>query len=132
MIQTETLDLLEWPRLCQHLSTFAATKLGVSAAQRLAIPNSPAQTQQLLAQTREVYELESQLTTTLKFSGIQDIGPALDRTSRQGVLSGQELLDIAATLYATRQLRRTIDAQEDEVLPTLQALVSELRTFPEL
>ncbi|MGF1535111.1 MAG: endonuclease MutS2, partial [Elainellaceae cyanobacterium] len=47
-------------------------------------------------------------------------------------LSGQELLDIAATLYATRQLRRTIDAQEDEVLPTLQALVSELRTFPEL
>ena len=28
MIQSETLELLEWPRLCQHLSTFAATKLG--------------------------------------------------------------------------------------------------------
>ncbi|MGF1512959.1 MAG: endonuclease MutS2, partial [Elainellaceae cyanobacterium] len=132
MIQSETLNLLEWPRLCQHLSTFAATKLGVIAAQHLVIPDSPAQTQHLLAQTREVYELESQLTTTLKFSGIQDIGPSLERASRQGVLSGQELLDIAATLYATRQLRRTIDAQEDEVLPTLQAVVSQLRTFPEL
>ncbi len=132
MIQTETLNLLEWPRLCQHLSTFAATKLGAIAARQLAIPASPAQTQRLLAQTREVYELEAQPTTTLKFNGIEDIGPSLNRVSRQGVLSGQELLDLATTLYATRQLRRTIDAQEDEVLPTLQALVSELRTFPEL
>ncbi|NET14755.1 MAG: hypothetical protein F6K08_18920, partial [Okeania sp. SIO1H6] len=28
MIQSETLELLEWPRLCQHLATFTATKLG--------------------------------------------------------------------------------------------------------
>ncbi|MGB3615367.1 MAG: endonuclease MutS2 [Elainellaceae cyanobacterium] len=132
MIQTETLALLEWPRLCQHLSTFAATKLGMTAAQQLVIPNSPTHTQQLLDQTREVYNLESQLTATLNFNGIQNIGPSLDRAARQGVLSGQELLDIATTLYAARQLRRTIDAQDDDELPTLQALVSELRTFPEL
>ncbi|MEO0407304.1 MAG: endonuclease MutS2 [Cyanobacteria bacterium P01_A01_bin.135] len=132
MIQTETLELLEWPRLCQHLATFAATKLGAIAARQLVIPDAPAQTQALLNQTREVYELESQLTASLKFAGIQDIGPSLERTERQGILSGQELLDIATTLAAARQLRRTIDAQEEEEFPTLQAIVSELRTFPEL
>ena len=104
----------------------------MTAAQQLVIPSSPAHTQQLLDQTREIYDLESQLTTTLNFSGIQNIGPSLERAARQGVLGGQELLNIATTLYAARQLRRTIDGQDDDMLPTLQALVSELRTFPEL
>ena len=35
LIQAETLQLLEWPRLCQHLATFAATKLGIAAAVEL-------------------------------------------------------------------------------------------------
>ena len=58
MIQAETLELLEWSRLCQHLSTFAATKLGAIAASHIAIPTTVAQSQQLLSQTGEVYQLE--------------------------------------------------------------------------
>ena len=47
-------------------------------------------------------------------------------------LSGEELLAIATTLNGARQLRRAIDAQEPDDLPILQALVADLRTYPEL
>lgn len=130
MIQSETLELLEWPRLCQHVSTFAATKLGAFAARNLAIPSTQAQSEELLAQTQEVYELESRLTSGLSFDGIQDIGESLERAERQGILAGEQLLAIATTLSGTRQLRRTIDQQPD--LPVLEELVSQLRTYPEL
>ncbi|MGF1499832.1 MAG: endonuclease MutS2 [Elainellaceae cyanobacterium] len=130
MIQSEALELLEWSRLCQHLSTFAATKLGATAARHLVIPTSREDSLDLLAQTREVIFLESQPTSGLSFTGLHDIGEALERASLQGILSGPELLNIATTLAAARQLRRTIDSHEE--VPVLQDLVADLRTFPEL
>lgn len=129
MIHTETLDLLEWARLGEHLSTFSATKLGRTAARHLKIPEQQHESEHLLGQTREAYWLDSQ-PVGLNFQGIQDIGDFLERAERQGVLSGDELLAIATTLNGARQLRRVIDAQED--LPILQDLVADLRTYPEL
>ncbi|HIK40469.1 endonuclease MutS2 [Thermoleptolyngbya sp. M55_K2018_002] len=130
MIQAETLNLLEWPRLCQHLATFAATKLGARVAQDLRIPNTLVESEALLAQTREVYQLETTLPVSLSFEGIQDIGDALERAALQGILSGDDLLAIATTLSGARTLRRTIDQYPD--LTTLNALVADLRTYPEL
>ena len=130
MIQSETLELLEWPRLCQHLSTFAATKLGSIVARNLPIPETQAESEQLLAQTKEVYELESRLHPGLSFEGIQDIGDSLERAALQSILPGEELLAIATTLAGARNLRRVIDNQEN--IPVLKDLVSELRTYPEL
>ncbi|MFN6560553.1 MAG: endonuclease MutS2 [Nostoc sp. ChiSLP01] len=130
MIQSETLELLEWHRLCHHLSTFAATKLGVIAARHLKIPDFQAESEQLLNQTKEVYQLETRLTTGLSFEGIQDIGDSLERAERSGILAGDELLAIATTLAGARNLRRVIDNQED--LPILTDLVADLRTYPEL
>ena len=130
LIQSETLELLEWPRLCQHLATFAATKLGVAAALDLQIPATIAQTAELKAQTEEAYQLESRAGGALSFEGIQDIGTSLQRAELQGLLGGEELLAIATTLAGARQLRRIIDSQAD--VPTLQELASQLRTYPEL
>ncbi|MGP1384520.1 MAG: endonuclease MutS2 [Thainema sp.] len=131
-IQSETLNLLEWSRLCDHLSTFASTKLGARVARQLRIPTRVTDSQQLLQQTKEVYELEARLTSGLKFNGIQDIGDDLERAERQGILTAESLLGIATTLASTRQLRRVIDAQEPEDVPVLAELVEELRTYPEL
>jgi DNA mismatch repair protein MutS2 len=131
LIQSETLALLEWQRVCHHLSTFAATKLGVIAARKLVLPPSQIISEQLLAETQEAYRLEEQ-PPGLRFTGIQDIGEALERAQRQGVLSGPELLAIATTLAGARQLRRAIDTFEAEDLPTLTALVTDLRTYPQL
>ncbi|MDY7022809.1 MAG: hypothetical protein SWJ54_15895, partial [Cyanobacteriota bacterium] len=55
LIQAETLELLEWQRLCHHLSTFATTKLGVIVTRNLQIPQTPSETLELLAQTKEAY-----------------------------------------------------------------------------
>ncbi len=130
MIQSETLELLEWSRLCQHLATFAATKLGVVAARNLVIPPTQAESLRLLAQTKEIYELENRLTTGLSFEGIQDIGESIQRAELQGILSGEQLLAIATTLAGMRRLRRMLDDQED--IPVLKELVADLRTYPEL
>ncbi|UBF27254.1 endonuclease MutS2 [Kovacikia minuta CCNUW1] len=130
MIQAETLELLEWSRLCQYLSTFAATKLGAIAARHLKIPATLDETQNLLAQTQEVYQLENRLTRGLSFDGISDIGASLERAGSKGILSGEELFAIATTLAGARTLRRVIDDHPD--LPVLNELVEDLRTYPEL
>jgi DNA mismatch repair protein MutS2 len=127
---SKTLNLLEWPRLCQHLSTFAATKLGVVAALALEVPLQLQQSQRLLDQTQEIYDLENLRLTPLVFNGIHDISAALERAEKQGVLSGDELLQLATTLAGTRQLRRLIDRHPD--LVELNGLVADLRTYPEL
>lgn len=130
LIETETLELLEWPRLCQHLATFTATKLGAIAARHLVIPATQPETLILLAQTQEIYDLENRLATSLTFDGIHDIGNSLERAEKQGILTGEELLAIATTLAGARQLRRLIDNQQN--VPILTALVEELRTYPEI
>ncbi|HEY9728003.1 MAG TPA: endonuclease MutS2 [Chroococcales cyanobacterium] len=130
MIQSETLELLEWSRLCQHLATFAATKLGAIATRNLYPPTTQAESLHLLAQTKEVYQLESRLMTGLSFEGIRDIGDSLERAELQGILSGEELQAIATTLSGVRRLRRLIDDQED--LPVLTELIEDVRTYPEL
>ncbi|MDJ0712752.1 MAG: endonuclease MutS2 [Prochloraceae cyanobacterium] len=130
MIESETLELLEWHRLCQHLSTFAATKLGAVAARHLKIPATKAESLNLLAQTKEIYQLEASLDNGLSFEGIKDIGDSLERAKLGGMLSGSELLDISTTLAGVRRLRRVIESQEE--IPVLTELFAEVRTYPEL
>ena len=122
MIIAETLELLEWNRLCQHLSTFAATKLGVVASRNLKLPTTKAETLNLLAQTQEIYNLEQTLNNGWSFEGIKEIGESLKRASLGGMLSGDALLDIATTLAGVRRLRRVIDDREE--LYILKELIS--------
>jgi DNA mismatch repair protein MutS2 len=130
VIQAETLELLEWSRLCQQVATFAATKLGTIAARNLVIPTQPSVSLNLLAQTKEVYELETRLTGGLSLDGIEDFGDALERAAVQGMLSGRELHEIATTLAGMRKLRRTLDSEEN--IPVLQGLIADVRTYPEI
>lgn len=131
MITTETLDLLEWQRLCQNLSTFAATKLGVVAARHLRIPTTQAESEKLLTQTKEIYNLEQELDSGWTFKGIKDVGASLERAGIGGNLTPKELLDLATTLAGMRYLRRLIDAKSEQLV-TLAKLVAEIRTYPEI
>lgn len=130
MIQSETLELLEWSRLSQHLSTFAATKLGAVASRHLTIPQTKSESLNLLAQTQEVDRLEQNVTSSWSFEGIKDIGESLERAAIGGMLSAQELLGIATSLAGVRRLRRVIENLEN--FPVLQELVAEVRTYPEI
>ncbi len=129
-IQAETLELLEWSRLCQQVATFAATKLGAIAARQLVIPHQSSVSLNLLTQTQEVYALETQVNGGLTFDGIEDFGDALERAGVHGMLSGRELHEIATTLAGMRKLRRTLDSAEN--IPVLQSLIADVRTYPEL
>ena len=131
MITTETLELLEWQRLCQNLSTFAATKLGVVAARQLRLPSTQVESEKLLAQTKEIYNLEQGLDSGWTFKGIKDVGASLERSGIGGILSAQELLDLATTLAGMRYLRRLIDDKSEELV-TLSQLVADVRTYPEI
>ncbi len=84
----------------------------------------------LLDQTRETYQLDQSVSGGLPFGGIQDIGEALERSSLQGLLSGEELLNISTTLSGARSLRRAIDNAEN--VPTLLEMVADMRTYPEI
>ncbi|MEB3226541.1 MAG: endonuclease MutS2 [Synechococcus sp.] len=130
-IQAETLKLLEWQRLCQHLSTFAATKSGAIAAQHLVFPQSQAESEILLAQTVEMQALHTAADNGVSFEGIGDISEALERATVGGLVAGKDLLLIATTLAGVRRLRRLVENAELE-LPHLTRLVEQVRTYPEL
>lgn len=129
-LRQETLELLEWPRLCQHLASFAATPLGRRACLELDPWRSRAESEVCLDQTEEAIRLDCSQPGGISLDGIHNLLPALERAERGGILSGEELVQIATTLGAARRLRRLIDA--DERLPRLQEWVSNLRTYPEL
>ncbi len=130
MIQQETLTILEWQKLCQHLSSFSSTKLGAIASKNLEIPLTKEESLKLLAQTEEVLIIENKVPQNWNFSGIQDISDYLERSKLGGLLIGNELLDIATTLLGVRRLRRVIEDQENT--PTLQELVTNVSTFPDI
>jgi len=130
LIEKETLELLEWHRLGEHLATFTSTKLGAKSARNLPIPDRRETSLTLLAQTKEVYELEQNLTTGWKFEGIHDFGSALERAEYKGIIPGETFLKIATTLAGVRRLRRVIDELEES--PQLKELVAQVRTYPDL
>lgn len=129
-IAEETLALLEWPRLCQHLSTFTQTPLGAIAARYLLPPSQWEESRELLAQTQAVESIENSPESNWHFKGIADITEPLARVERGGLVTGLELLAIAGTLAGVRRLRRVIEERDD--LEILQTLVAEVRTLPEL
>jgi len=130
-LRTETLNLLGWPRLCEHLSSFAQTKAGKRVCEKLLPSENLGLAQVWLERTGEAQALQSRTVEGLSLAGVQDIDSALARIALGGNLEGDELLAVASTLAAARRLRRTIEDQS-ETLPALALLVEDLRTFPEI
>jgi DNA mismatch repair protein MutS2 len=129
-LASETLELLEWPRLAGHLAGFASTAAGARHCAALPLPASSAASRALLAETTELLGLDGVLEGGLSFRGVADIASTVARCAKGGTASGEELLALAATLAATRRLRRQID--DATVRPVCSALVADLRTLPEL
>jgi DNA mismatch repair protein MutS2 len=130
-LRIETLNLLGWSRLCEHLSSFAQTKVGKRACEKIMPSENLALAQVWLERTGEAQALQARTVEGLSLAGVQDIDSALARIALGGNLEGDELLAVASTLAAARRLRRTIEDQA-ETLPALALLVADLRTFPEI
>tara|TARA_B100001121_G_scaffold145206_1_gene126940 strand:+ start:4328 stop:6703 length:2376 start_codon:yes stop_codon:yes gene_type:complete len=126
----ETLELLEWPRLCEHLSSFASTLQGRRHCCLGSLPDSLPESLILQARTQEMASLDGLLDGGLSFQGVGDLEMTLLRCSKGGVASGEELLAVADTLGAARRLRRQID--DPELRPVCTALLVDVATLPEL
>ena len=55
---SETLELLEWPEVCEHLATFASTRMGLESARVTRLPSSLAETVKRQAETVEMAVLD--------------------------------------------------------------------------
>lgn len=128
--ERETLDLLEWPRVCQNLADFASTRMGGDAARTLSLPATLAASQTLLARTVEMAVLDDLSEGGLSFRGVQDLTAVLLRCVKGGVASGEELLGVAETQAAARRLRRQVD--DPQLRPACTALIEAMVTLPEL
>ena len=126
----ETLELLEWPRLCAHISEFASTVKGKLSCKDISLPIDLITSQRKLAETIEIGSLDSLIEGGLSFQGVHDLDQILIRCAKGGVVSGEELLEVADTLATARRLRRQIN--DYEIRPILTDLLVNLVTFPEL
>lgn len=79
----ETLELLEWPRLCQQLSSFASTLQGRRHCALGALPASLSESLTLQARTQEIASLDGLLDGGLSFQGVGDLDMTLLRCSRR-------------------------------------------------
>ncbi len=127
---SETLELLEWPRLAGHVAGFASTAAGARHCAALPLPARCAESRTLLAETTELLGLDGVLEGGVSFRGVVDIAATVARCAKGGSAGGEELLGVAGTLAAARRLRRQIE--DGELRPVCSALVAELRTLPEL
>jgi len=126
----ESLDLVEWPTLCSHLSTFAVTKEGRKRCQSFDLPLNISLSQALLCQTLEIGALDISLDGGISFQGVHDLENILMICSKGGVVPGEDLLKVAETLRAARKLRKLIFDQL--IRPRLSELLIDIVTLPDL
>ena len=126
----ESLNLLEWPTLCSHLSTFAVTKQGRKICKSFDLPLDISLSQELLCQTIEIGSLDNSLDGGISFNGVHDLENILLICSKGGVAMGEDLLKVADTLRAARKLRKLIFDQL--IRPRLSELLKDIATLPDL
>ena len=104
----ESLDLLEWPTVCSHLSTFAITQQGRKKCKSFNLPLNISLSHELLCQTLEIGSLDIAIDGGISFQGVHDLENILMICSKGGITSGEDLLKVAETLRAARKLRKLI------------------------
>ncbi len=129
-ILEETLELLEWPRLCEHFSTFANTSQGRQHCLKGLLPDDLETTLTYQVRSMELAGLDGLLEGGLSFRGVHDLEMVLLRCGKGGTASGEELLAVADTLAAARRLRRQIN--DPDLRPECTALLEDVATLPDL
>ena len=136
-IHTESLSLLEWPELSQHILRYATSDLGRLSLTNgkpslLYIPSTQVESEKLLAQTREVYNLEYNLNRPLPISGVSNIIEITQLAAKGKLLSGKELLSISSTLFSALAVRKHLDALPNpDSFHALISLTADMRTCAE-
>ena len=107
-LSEESIRLLEWDNLKAQLASFASTKMGENAILEFDIPSDYEISRRLLQETIEINELEKNLDKSISFSGVFDISKNIEICSKGGVINSSELLEIAETISAAKDLKKIL------------------------
>ncbi|KGF89948.1 Recombination inhibitory protein MutS2 [Prochlorococcus marinus str. MIT 9123] len=105
VLEDESINLLDWHLLKRHLSSFASTEMGKQAILSFVIPSEYDVSKRLLNETVEITELENNLDKSISFSDVFDIKRNIEICSKGGVILSSDLLEIAKTIAAARNLK---------------------------
>ncbi|CAN6851301.1 hypothetical protein Bca4012_049369 [Brassica carinata] len=127
-IESQTLEVLEWRALCNQLSPFASTSMGLSATKAADIPvgNSPEESRSLLDETAAALAaMEAMEPRGLGLSEILDLSEVVERAMAGQLLTVRELCAVRGTLMAAssvfEKLRRAANSDK-RVTPLVKIL----------
>ena len=124
------LQVLEYDRIRDVLSSYCASSLGKEVASSLRPLASPQEARRQLAQTQEMRALLK--ASRLPLAGLRCIVAELDAATSQGHPSEPELLcRVADFIQAGRWVRETIE-RDRSALPELSALAARIQDLPAL
>ncbi|WP_337019940.1 endonuclease MutS2 [Oceanobacillus massiliensis] len=125
------LRVLEFKKIIEQLNSQAATSLGKDQVSQLKPSTDLAEVIQLQQETDEAASIV-RLDKAIPLGGITDIRESLKRSAIGGILSGEECLDVANTVYGGRQVKAFIENLEEPELPVLEELVDRITPLREL
>eukprot|EP00210_Caulerpa_lentillifera_P007078 g6771.t1 len=105
-----TKRLLEWDELCVHVGRFAQTNTGKLTCRKLTIANSYTEAIYLQNETKAVEVLEAKLKVEFKFGNVSTelMISALERCSKGGILTAEQLMSISGLISSTQDLKKVI------------------------
>ncbi|MBB5324638.1 DNA mismatch repair protein MutS2 [Anoxybacillus tepidamans] len=132
-MHTRVLKVLEFDKIKAQLSEHVSSSLGKEKVEKLVPSSDFAEVIKWQEETDEA-AAALRLRGNVPLGGIFDIRPSLKRAKIGSILSPHELLDIASTIYASRQMKTFIESLEEEKveLPYLLQYVEQMVALPEL
>jgi DNA mismatch repair protein MutS2 len=126
-MQERALKVLEFTKVREQLLEHAASSLGRDKIKDLVPSTDFAEVVKLQAETDEAATV-FRIKPTIPLAGIHDIRAHIKRSVIGGVLSPHELIQIASTIHASRQMKRFIEdiAAERTELPILLEQVAQI------
>jgi len=124
------LHVLEFQKVIEQLNKQTATSLGKDQSSKLAPSTDFAEVLQLQKETDETSQIV-RLNKEIPLGGVFDIRPSLKRSEIGGMLSAQECLDVASTVYGGRMVKNFMEELELD-LPILQELSGQITPLREL
>ncbi|WHX99552.1 endonuclease MutS2 [Neobacillus sp. DY30] len=126
-MQERTLKVLEFTKVRDQLIEHAASSLGIDKLKRLVPSTDYEEVVKLQAETDEATTV-LRIKGNVPLSGIHDIRAHIKRSVIGGVLSSHELIQVASTIHASRQMKRFIEdiAEERTEIPILMEQVDRI------
>jgi DNA mismatch repair protein MutS2 len=132
-VQQRILKILEFDKVKQQLIEHASSSLGREKVEKLMPSSDFAEVVKWQEQTDEAVAV-LRLRGNVPLGGIFDIRASVKRAKIGGTLSTHELVDIASTIYASRQMKKFLESLSDEKveIPHLLQYVEQIVALLEL